>query len=229
MTPAGGGRHCASCEKVVTDFTRMTDGEMVAFFQERAGQRVCGRLRPDQLTRPIREMATRNRLAPTWVLVAATVLTACSPDPAAPKQAAPATHEAKRWVVRGQVVNADNEPVWALVGLSGDTTHTATDSAGYFRLILSRPTAGQQVLAMHYGSPHVMTCAPAQDKVKLKLPAFEEVHVLGEVDIDSLSNPKGCSWPVSYRQILRWMRPVVVSTVKFVPTGFVSPDDSQTK
>ncbi|MBC7446696.1 MAG: hypothetical protein H7330_01400 [Hymenobacteraceae bacterium] len=51
MTPAGAGRHCASCDKVVVDFTRMTDGELAAWFGARVGQRVCGQLRADQVGR----------------------------------------------------------------------------------------------------------------------------------------------------------------------------------
>ena len=48
MTPAEQGRHCAACDKVVLDFTTMTEAEIKAFFAQRPTN-TCGRLRTDQL------------------------------------------------------------------------------------------------------------------------------------------------------------------------------------
>ena len=42
------GRHCGSCNKVVVDFTAMSDTEIVKYFQQKRSA-TCGRLRPDQL------------------------------------------------------------------------------------------------------------------------------------------------------------------------------------
>lgn len=44
--PAGG--FCGSCNKTVIDFTRMTDEQVIDFFNKASGH-VCGRLRGDQL------------------------------------------------------------------------------------------------------------------------------------------------------------------------------------
>lgn len=52
MSPADKGRFCASCQKVVIDFSRMTDHELAAFFKKPSGP-VCGRLRQDQLDRDL--------------------------------------------------------------------------------------------------------------------------------------------------------------------------------
>ena len=48
MTPEGKGRHCASCEKIVVDFTTMTQKELIEFFQN-PPQKVCGRFQKEQL------------------------------------------------------------------------------------------------------------------------------------------------------------------------------------
>ena len=48
MTPSGAGRHCAACDKVVVDFTTMTEAELLRYFKNRP-QNTCGRLRADQL------------------------------------------------------------------------------------------------------------------------------------------------------------------------------------
>lgn len=51
MTPAEGGRHCASCDKVVRDFTAMTVPQILDTLRAAPG-RVCGRLRASQLAPP---------------------------------------------------------------------------------------------------------------------------------------------------------------------------------
>ena len=52
MTPQDKGRHCASCEKVVTDFTQMSDREVIDFLRKDKGSG-CGRLNPRQLSAPV--------------------------------------------------------------------------------------------------------------------------------------------------------------------------------
>lgn len=50
MTPADKGRHCASCNKVVMDFTAMSDAQIIAYFQS-AKENTCGRFYNHQLNR----------------------------------------------------------------------------------------------------------------------------------------------------------------------------------
>lgn len=52
MTPETQGRHCANCEKIVTDFTTMSDQELINYLKK-GSEGICGRFRNDQLTRPI--------------------------------------------------------------------------------------------------------------------------------------------------------------------------------
>lgn len=66
MTPAGQGRHCAACQKVVVDFSRMTDGELVSWMQARAGQAICGRLETGQLGRELVPALPLVRKQPWW-------------------------------------------------------------------------------------------------------------------------------------------------------------------
>ncbi|MEZ4721735.1 MAG: carboxypeptidase-like regulatory domain-containing protein [Flavobacteriales bacterium] len=54
MTPQDRGRHCASCAKVVTDFSGMTDQELITYLKNGAGSG-CGRFRKDQIDRVIKE------------------------------------------------------------------------------------------------------------------------------------------------------------------------------
>jgi hypothetical protein len=48
FTPATGGKFCGTCEKVVVDFTKMGDAEIVDFFRAKPAH-TCGRFRPGQL------------------------------------------------------------------------------------------------------------------------------------------------------------------------------------
>lgn len=50
MTPAQQGRHCASCNKVVMDFTNMSDAQIIVYFQSAKGN-TCGRFYNNQLNR----------------------------------------------------------------------------------------------------------------------------------------------------------------------------------
>lgn len=52
MTPTARGRHCAQCNKVVTDFTALSDAALIKFFKDQKG-RVCGRFLAGQLNQPI--------------------------------------------------------------------------------------------------------------------------------------------------------------------------------
>ena len=53
MSPQEKGRFCHSCQKIVVDFTLMSDQELLTFFKQPSGNRVCGRLHRDQLERSI--------------------------------------------------------------------------------------------------------------------------------------------------------------------------------
>ncbi len=54
MLPHEKGRHCLSCQKTVVDFSKMTDTEIIHYFQEYKGA-TCGRFSEIQLNRPVAE------------------------------------------------------------------------------------------------------------------------------------------------------------------------------
>ena len=51
MTPGDKGRFCDSCQKIVHDFTGMSDAQLIAFFKKPSTGSVCGRFHNDQLER----------------------------------------------------------------------------------------------------------------------------------------------------------------------------------
>jgi hypothetical protein len=63
MTPAGTGRFCNACDKVVTDFTTMSDAELISFFaRHAAGEHPCGHFRADQLNKTITVSAPSKKI-----------------------------------------------------------------------------------------------------------------------------------------------------------------------
>lgn len=52
MTPKENGRHCASCNTVVVDFTKMDLEEIQAYFKEQHTLRVCGHYKIEHVETP---------------------------------------------------------------------------------------------------------------------------------------------------------------------------------
>lgn len=52
MQSTDGGRYCGRCEKTVIDFTSMSDEALIEFLRHQKGA-FCGRMREDQLSRPL--------------------------------------------------------------------------------------------------------------------------------------------------------------------------------
>lgn len=53
MTPAESGKFCGDCEKVVVDFSKMSDTEIKNYFVAYKDQKTCGRFLDSQLERPL--------------------------------------------------------------------------------------------------------------------------------------------------------------------------------
>ncbi|MCR5888001.1 hypothetical protein LRS06_09455 [Hymenobacter sp. J193] len=72
MTPTAQGRYCAACSKVVVDFTRMSDAELLAFLQRQPATS-CGRFTSQQLNRPLAVPAAHTPWR-RWLAAAALAL-----------------------------------------------------------------------------------------------------------------------------------------------------------
>ncbi len=74
MTPTPAGRHCATCQTEVVDFTQKSPAEILAYFQKANGRAICGRLRTAQLAPALPPAAGRTR----WRSWLSALLTASS-------------------------------------------------------------------------------------------------------------------------------------------------------
>ncbi len=61
MTPQKNGKHCASCNKIVVDFTKMTDVEVKGFFVNNQSAKTCGHFYKHQIS------DNRNRFKNTLI------------------------------------------------------------------------------------------------------------------------------------------------------------------
>jgi hypothetical protein len=66
MTPKEQGRFCGSCQKIVVDFSAMSDKELLNYISN-ASQHLCGRFAPDQLNKDLK--ATENKKRFSWAYV----------------------------------------------------------------------------------------------------------------------------------------------------------------
>jgi hypothetical protein len=82
MTLTTLGRHCATCQKTVVDFTHKTDAEILAYLAQAGRGNTCGRFRKEQLGRPLRPAlpvppATRWQAWLAGLLLATLALQSC--------------------------------------------------------------------------------------------------------------------------------------------------------
>lgn len=75
MIPMGDGRYCKSCEKIVVDFTQMSDAEVKAWFGSKQQEKVCGRLKQQQINQPV---GLKKRFYQFSKMAAAASLLACT-------------------------------------------------------------------------------------------------------------------------------------------------------
>lgn len=83
MLPAQKGKYCASCSKIVMDFSTWETDEIVAYLQQQKAGSVCGRLTEMQLTQPSKWQNQESFLskiffaAPSFVQNAAAIILIC--------------------------------------------------------------------------------------------------------------------------------------------------------
>lgn len=157
MTPLEQGRFCGSCQKIVVDFSVMTDKEVLDYFSK-ASQHVCGRFSSDQLNKEITVTPAKKRVTwlYVWNLILATLLMTKTYAQGKPqiKKPAPKTTicekrtmgEIVQWPepadaiipvnMKGMVLDAQtNQPVSGVsIYVKGTQNGTMADSEGKFLL-----------------------------------------------------------------------------------------------
>ncbi|MCR5888002.1 carboxypeptidase-like regulatory domain-containing protein [Hymenobacter sp. J193] len=195
MTPATQGSHCAACNKVVVDFTRMTDAELLAFLHRQPATG-CGRFTSQQLNRPLVVPAASTPWR-QWLAAAALTLglgeaVAGSAQAQAsvsqlgqqlkPTQALPisyTTASETRQVsisdtsvlIRGRVLDEKMGLPGVTVQLQGTQLDTSTDSDGYFQLLLEKEAAasGTNLVFSFVGFETQQVAVPRNGEIQVVL------------------------------------------------------------
>ena len=159
MPPTAAGRHCAACATEVVDFTRLTDGEILAYLARRGDQPVCANAYASQLAAPAPVRWRR------WLLAGLALLGWQAPATAGPPVRPPLTDAGSKppksggeVVVRGAVIDDQSGlPVAnARVLIKGTNYGTVTDEQGRFELVMAarwKPLRTGKLLLHIEGNP----------------------------------------------------------------------------
>lgn len=201
MTPGEQGRFCGSCQKIVVDFTAMSDKELLDHISKTAGQHSCGRFLSHQLNRNIKvtEKKPRFSWAYVWNLLLATFLVTESyaqEQPVATKKPevqlpdlsptvgtfamrAHDTIPAKE--IRGTIIDEDSRAriAGATVMVKGTSIGTVTDSLGRFKLTVNdKNDITLEVTSLGYETQTVvMNKKKNWEKVKVTMKPNEAIVV----------------------------------------------------
>lgn len=213
MTPTDRGKFCGSCQKNVTDFSTMTDNEILQFLNEHTGS-LCGQLRGSQLNRAIvntRLSAQSYHLntifAALMVAGGAGAMSAqTAPPPYNPTviidekhPAGPVciktTPEAKKHILSAVVVDtiSGDRLAFATVTMAGTTCSAQTDEHGKFVMeipdSLFTETITFQVHASGYFRETVTIASKDIAATKKLEVALNEIMMKGEMIIEEPRKP----------------------------------------
>lgn len=143
FTPAGGGGFCSACNKVVVDFTKLSDQDIIEYFLDNP-TKTCGRFHPDQLkTFTLRQPV---KVKPGWMLLKAGLISFLMMVVSKPSIAQQAGNTQTEWSVnktsadttghnfKGVVFAKEDHSALPGVNvvLKGTPYGTATDAEGRF-------------------------------------------------------------------------------------------------
>jgi hypothetical protein len=201
MTPAAQGRHCAQCCKTVTDFTGMTNNQIVNYLA--TANNVCGRFDKQQLgslnhvlyTDDLPATGGWKRLALALSLITSTLsFKAIAQTQPVNVEQGPQVKlteadvllgkiymqdSARSRTITGCVRDENNEPLPGVtIKLPSATFGTQTDMKGNFTLTVPASATKFQVLFIGFKSMLVDICADKNYPIKL---TSEQYALLGEI------------------------------------------------
>lgn len=197
------GRFCLSCKKTVVDFSRMTNEEIINYFEQNAGVKTCGRISKHQHNTPISNY--RKVVSPWFNRYVAGFLMAIgfyNPTKAQTNNTPvenhlikgeiavkPVNQNNKKLVVHGRVLaqNTKKGIKGAVVKIDGSDIKTSTDKNGSYSLIIPEryQTASLQLLVSFKGYEGAVISNIDQTKAGTAITTtlWKEVpaHIMGDV------------------------------------------------
>ena len=146
MTPEAQGRFCQHCCKTVTDFSGMTDKEIISIIKASSGE-ICGRLHTSQINREMIEPAAPKRSflpAAVFASLVTFVSQAEASTPPAPMALYSDTtskdehsKDTLPYTISGRIIdNSGNPLLGAFVNMRNSKFYAFADSSGNFHLAI---------------------------------------------------------------------------------------------
>lgn len=217
MTPTETGKFCAACEKNVTDFTGMTDNEVLEFLANHTGK-MCGQLRGSQLNRMIVQTKLQGRNYRLNAFFATLLFTGGAGSLAAQDTIPPAPHyhptvvinekhptgpvcikvpgKKEQTILKASVYNTvmEEKVAYATVTIQGTNISAETDDKGNFELIIPDSLAGDSItLIIHtpgYFREFATIAGSDIKKTSVLYVAFNEIIMKGDMIIEE--RPRKC-------------------------------------
>ncbi|WP_161964150.1 carboxypeptidase-like regulatory domain-containing protein [Chitinophaga flava] len=142
MSPEGAGRFCGNCNKVVVDFTGLSDSQIVEILSD-TSSRYCGRFNTTQLDRMLVAEKPAASLLPA-VIITALLMTAGGVTTATPTNAI--AIDTVQHVTGTVKDNSGNPLPGATVTLKGTAFKALTDSVGNYKLSVPPSLAGKDLI-----------------------------------------------------------------------------------
>lgn len=202
----GRGRFCLSCQKAVVDFSRMTNEDIINYFEQNAGKKVCGRIATHQHNTPISNY--RKVITPWFNKYVAGFLMAVgfyNPSKAQTTNAVPEQHMMKgemvampvkqtnkKLVVNGRVLDQKTKKgiKGAIVSIEGSDIKATTDKNGSYTITVPErcQNSGLQLAVWHpdYMSEVISNIDQTKTTVSVVTKLFKEIpaHIMGDMVIE---------------------------------------------
>ncbi|WP_295794118.1 carboxypeptidase-like regulatory domain-containing protein [Mucilaginibacter sp.] len=210
MTATDSGRHCQSCCKIVVDFTRMSNDEIIGYLS--ANHHVCARIGAQQIDSVNMQLVSRqpqNKGGWAKWVVAASLFMSTAYSRANAQSITPSIEQingnnphaesfplgkiampdsAKYQVITGTVTDLNHEPLpGATIKVNGGNVGTQTDTDGNFRLRV--PLSTKQVKVSFIGFESTVIEIKKAGKV-LKVRLKENTTMLGGMGVTRTSSLK---------------------------------------
>jgi hypothetical protein len=196
MTPDEKGRFCKHCQKVVVDFSVMSDRQMAEYLANTSAE-TCGRFLPEQLNR-ITAVPASNRKPLISIAAMLSALYLFLPEakaghrPLTEQSIKPLTDTSRKKEkpvqliseINGTILDDENEVLPGVtVIIKGTRTGTRTDNDGHFHLRLPEPGATYLTLVITYVGFETKEVKVTRPHKNLRIRLDTRAMVLGEYAI----------------------------------------------
>ena len=159
MSPVERGRFCQACQTVVTDFSSLSDDEIIQHIERSAGAKMCGRFSNEQINRPllpeikVHRISHFRKMAASVFLFYASISEALAQVPASQHHTYTAA-DTKRPVpkfngitISGRVTDFTGQGFPHLeLQIAGTDTIKTTDAYGRFKFRLPESFADKEIV-----------------------------------------------------------------------------------